>query len=77
MLTYTQRGHIHEIRLKASNLLVGEFLPDIDGYYYFLPSKHSRYWEGWVLLELGTKLQEINKEWEDILKHYYESDIRV
>ena len=76
MLTYTQRGHIYEIRVESNNILVGEFVPDIDGYHYFIPSEHSSkgYWNDWVLIELGTKLQEINQEWLKKLDNYIKQE---
>ena len=76
MLTYTQRGHIYEIRVESNNLLIGEFVPDIDGFYYFTPPQiHSgRYWNDWTLIELGTKLQEINQEYHKILDNYFKQE---
>lgn len=76
MLTYTQRGHVYEIRVESSNLLIGEFVPDIDGFYYFTPPQiHSGgYWNDWVLIEIGTKLQEINQEYHEMLDNYFKQE---
>jgi hypothetical protein len=74
MLTYVKIEHIYEVRVKSNNLLIGEFILDIDGYYYFFPIENGGSWNSHTLITLGTKLQELNKPWDDKLKEYFKQE---
>jgi hypothetical protein len=64
---------IYEVVVESNNNLVGYFIQDVDGYYYFgeyQPNKGGN-WSDYVLLELGTKLRELNKPWDDHLSNVF------
>jgi hypothetical protein len=63
-----------EYELKASSGgLVGRFLLEVDGCYYFelAERRRSAVWSDYALVEIGTKLKELNQPWYDHLdKHF-------
>lgn len=59
MLKYIKYESYIEIRLDSSNKLIGKFVLDIDGFYYFLPVGNG-HWSDWTLLQIGNKLKSIN-----------------
>ena len=63
-----------EYELKGSSGgLVGRFLLEVDGFYYFelAERRRSGVWSDHVLIEIGTKLKELNQPWYDhIDKHF-------
>jgi len=62
-----------EYELKASSGgLIGRFLLEVNGCYYFelAEIRRSAVWSDHVLIEIGTKLKELNQPWYDHLdKH--------
>ncbi|CAB4143712.1 hypothetical protein UFOVP449_257 [uncultured Caudovirales phage] len=63
MLKVIKNGITYEVRVESNNKLIGNFLPDVDGCYYFVATNTEGYWSDYVLIELGTKLKEINEGW--------------
>lgn len=68
MLKYIEYKSYIEVRVDSNNKLIGKFVLDIDGFYYFVAEDSNGYWSDWVLLQLGTKLTEINRQWNNHLK---------
>lgn len=65
ILKTIKQDNTYEVRVESSNKLIGHFILDDDGYYSFGMSDGSGLWSDYVLLELGTKLKELNKPWND------------
>jgi len=61
MLNYELIENSYKITAPHSNNLIGYFVPDIDGFYYFKPEKWG-YWNEQALLELGNKLKDLNQD---------------
>jgi hypothetical protein len=49
----------------------GEFLQDVDGYYYWWPpvDADKGHWDQSVLKQLVTELEKLNEDWDTFLKH--------
>lgn len=61
MITYTKVENIYEVRVQSSDKLIGKFIREVDGSYYFQPTEVKlSLWSDWVLSELGRKLTELN-----------------
>jgi hypothetical protein len=69
MLNYEIINNIYKITVPHSNKLIGHFVPDIDGFYYFEPEDGKGYWTEHALLELGNKLKELNQDLYDELQN--------
>jgi hypothetical protein len=78
-LTYKSKGILIEVLVTHSNLLIGEFWPDVDGYYYFRPKQTNynneetlgSYWSDYSLIEIGTKLRELNSEINTNIQNFF------
>jgi hypothetical protein len=69
MLNYELLEHSYKITTTHGDKLVGYFVPDINGFYYFRPWEDGEgYWNEHGLLELGNKLKELNQDLYDELK---------
>jgi hypothetical protein len=61
-----------DVRVASSNKLLGCFMVSEDGYYNFWPLESiTGYYSADALLELGNKLNEINKPWNDNITEYF------
>lgn len=50
------------------DVLVGQFIREVDGYFYFFDDNPNRgLWQAHVLRYIADKLDEMNKPYEDIL----------
>ena len=54
-----------QITMKGSGLVVGELYREADGFYVLDLIRKQGYLPSWFLLELGHKLEELNKEWSE------------
>ena len=64
-----------EVQVCSSGKYLGDFIQDIDGYYYFWISEYSEgCWGAHELIEIGEKLKAINKPYDDELKKYFENE---
>lgn len=66
----------YEVRIESNNKLIGKFIQDVDGFFYFSEEapREGGLWSDYVLLELGTKLKEINQPWSDHLDNFFKTD---
>lgn len=70
MLNYELIEHSYKITTKKhGGKLIGYFVLDIDGFYYFEPEDEKGYWTEHALLELGNKLKELNQDLYDELQN--------
>lgn len=77
MLTVIQIDNHYELRVESSNKLVGKFIQDVDGFFYFAQEEGSEgggLWSDYVLLEIGTKLKEINRPWLEQIDAYFKNE---
>jgi hypothetical protein len=54
---------------------IGDFIMDHDGYYYFYLTNEHGTWSAHSLREMASKLDEINKPWDDYVKGYFRNKI--
>jgi hypothetical protein len=77
MLTVIQIDNHYEVRVESSNKLVGHFVQDVDGFFYFAQEEGSEgggLWSDYSLLEIGTKLKEINRPWSEQINTYFKNE---
>lgn len=55
-----------------NGLLIGTFYMEVDGYYVFQPNVRGGYWPGYMLRALSDALEELNKEWDEIVERELE-----
>lgn len=48
---------------------IGEFVRDVDGYFYLFFNSINGCWSDYILLELGETLKELNNEWNNEVKN--------
>ena len=59
-----ENGVYYEVQFESRT--IGKFIMDVDGYFYFEFIKDKQgLWSDYILLELGNKLKDVNKEWND------------
>jgi hypothetical protein len=51
-----------------NGVYLGEFFANDDGYYAFWPKSRSGYWEAYGMRAIADKLDEVNEEWDAIVK---------
>jgi len=72
-LTPTNVGRIY-FHVKGSNKYIGYAYMEVDGYYVFVFSEPcDGSWSDYALLEIGMKLKELNKEWDEKVKSEFSS----
>jgi hypothetical protein len=55
----------YEVSVNTSGKILGYLKMDIDGFFYFVPlTTPGSYWSEDVLITIGLKLKELNKEYE-------------
>jgi len=76
MLKIEQKDNIYEVVVESNNKVIGYFIQDVDGYYYFAPNGYNEggVWSDYILLEIGTKLKAINKPWNDQINEYFKEE---
>lgn len=66
MLNYINVDSHIEIKVKDTNKLIGKYVLDIDGFYYFVNMcTPDSYWDYSTLSEITKKLKELNQKWAD------------
>ena len=51
-----------------------DFVTDVDGFVYFWPKPHGGHFAAHHLREIADCLDEMNKEWNDQINSYFDSD---
>ena len=65
---------VYELR-SSSGGSIGRFLLEVDGCYYFELAEKRRggVWSDYALIEIGTKLKELNQPFYDQLDSYFKT----
>lgn len=68
-LTYIKCGEFPSYTVKFNTVLLGSLRTVEDGFYYWFPTE----FEGscvaaWVIRDISNKLDELNKEWNEIIE---------
>jgi len=65
---------VYELKASSGGL-IGKFLLEVDGCYYFeLAERRCRgVWTDSILIEIGTKLKELNQPFYDHLDSYFKN----
>ena len=58
--------HHFEVRLGGKNS-VGQFLMDVDGFFYYFPIENGGAWTAWIMRAIANKLDEINAPWQKVI----------
>lgn len=53
-------------------MLVGEIYAEVDGYYVFVYKGGNGYWDSMGLRLIANKLDEMNGEWDQQIRQYFE-----
>lgn len=54
---------------------IGRAIIEVDGFYYFLPNQNGGgLWQAYVLKAVAEKLDELNLEWDNKIKQYFEEN---
>jgi hypothetical protein len=73
MLIFPKIDDRYEVRVESNNKLLGEFILNIDGFYYFsiLDTPINGLWSDYVLAEIADKLKKLNHDWQEHLDKYF------
>lgn len=75
MLKTIQIDNYYEVRVESSNKLIGKFVQDVDGFFYFSQEERDGgLWSDYILLEVGSKLKQINEPWLKQIEKYFEEN---
>lgn len=59
---------------KDAKIIIGDFVKDVDGYFYFfIYDYNGGSFSSELLKELSKKLDEINKPWNDIVEKFLDA----
>jgi hypothetical protein len=47
---------------------IGEFIMDVDGYFYFWSENNLGAWPSYLLRDIADKMDELNKSWNEQLE---------
>ena len=74
MFEFDEVKHKYVVRVGAVE--VGKLYIESDGFYVFdpLPSR-TGYWPAWMLRNIADKLDELNREWQEILETDLKEDV--
>jgi len=66
----------YEVRVESNNKLLGEFILNIDGFYYFsiLDTPVNGLWSDYVLAEIADKLKKLNHDWKYHVDKYFSEE---
>jgi len=57
---------------------MGEFIREIDGYYVYFPEDDKTgYFTSYILRGLADKLDDLNRDWDNQIKEYFDSQRRI
>jgi hypothetical protein len=73
MLTVTKVNN-HNYDVFFGDLLIGKFVQDIDGYFYFYSERSDGAWADYTLKALSDELAKLNKPWEDMIRNYFKTN---
>ena len=57
----------YSVRTKNGKL-IGEFIRDVDGYFYFWSENNLGAWPSYLLRDIADKMDELNKSWNEQLE---------
>ncbi len=61
--------------VEVNNNCIGEFYREVDGFYYFEPSKRGGAYSEELLGALLHELQKVNAKWKKEIDDYFEKEI--
>lgn len=60
-----------EVIDESNGVDLGNFIRDIDGFFYFDPIRKDGYWSSYSMRLVSNKLDELNKPYNDELDEYF------
>lgn len=71
LFRYIKQEHDdYKVYTTSQNVYIGDVYKEVDGYYVFWPHRERfGFWSAEYMIEIGNKLNELNKEWDDIVKN--------
>jgi hypothetical protein len=64
----------YDVIFSSNQKLVGKFILDVDGFFYFWPEREDGAWSAWSMKEIASMLDEMNAEWEQHIEEYFEKN---
>jgi hypothetical protein len=64
----------YRVHFKGNDKQIGNFVKDVDGYYYFDTLYNGGLWDATILRSIADALDELNKPWNDEIKAYFEAE---
>jgi len=65
----------YHYQIEVNNFSIGEFYREVDGFYYFEPSKRGGAYSEELLGALLHELQKVNAKWKKEIDDYFEKEI--
>lgn len=63
-----------EYNIKFNDIILGQALMDVDGYFYFWDNKAlTGFVAAWTLRQIADLLDGLNKEWDDQINEYFKN----
>ena len=61
-----------DVRVKSSKKLLGAFSMDVNGYFYFNPSKDNNgVWSSEALITIGKELSKVNEDYDKRIEKFF------
>lgn len=62
---------------ESNGVELGEFIRDVDGFFYFKHMDSDGLWSEYSLRLLANKLKEVNKDWEEQIQKEFDKDVEM
>jgi hypothetical protein len=74
LFSFKQEGGKINFHVASSDKYIGYAYIEVDGYYVFVfENEGGGCWPGYALLEIGNKLKDLNKEWDEKINEEFSS----
>jgi hypothetical protein len=68
---YTQHNRVI-IKDRYESRCLGEYVVDVDGFYYFWPDpSRGGCYPSWLLISIGKRLEKLNRKWNQKIDDYF------
>lgn len=61
-----------DVIFSPNQKVVGKFILDVDGFFYFWPEREDGAWSSWSMKEIAEMMEDMNREWEEKIKEHFE-----
>lgn len=72
----TQTRHV--VLYAPNDVVLGEFLMDVDGFFYFwFDDPTNGHWDGYVLRAIADMQENLNQGWNDEIGAYFDKQLEM